>query len=383
MGWQEVSVVQSRREFVKLSSQDGANVAELCRRFEISRTTGYKWLERGRSEAAPSFEDRSRRPHSSPARTRDAMEAAVVDLRRRHPAWGGRKIHHSLLRARHRNVPAPSTITGILARHGLIEPEASAARVPATRFEHEAPNRLWQMDFKGHFALAETTARCHPLTVVDDHSRFALELGACANERGETVRSRLSAAFRRYGLPERVLTDNGAPWGSGGEVAHKLTPLNVWLIRHGIAISHSRPRHPQTHGKNERFNGTLKIELMRDHAWRDLDQAQAGFDGWRDIYNHERPHEGIGFAVPADRYRASTRSFRETLPPIDYPAGTIVRSVHQHGFVKFRGRMWRLPKALVGHRVGIDPTAIDGVFEVRFLHHLVVEIDVREPEDEA
>jgi transposase InsO family protein len=381
MGWQEVSVVQSRREFVKLASQDGANLAELCRRFEISRTTGYKWLERARSQAAPSLEDRSRRPLTSPARTRDAMEAAVVDLRRRHPAWGGRKIHHRLHRLGHPDVPAPSTITGILARHGLIDPEASAARVPPIRFEHEAPNRLWQMDFKGHVALAETAARCHPLTVVDDHSRFALELGACANERGDTVRSRLSGAFRRYGLPECVLTDNGAPWGSSGEVAHRLTPLNVWLIRLGIAISHSRPYHPQTHGKNERFNGTLKMELLRDHAWRDLSQAQAGFDRWRAIYNHERPHEGIGFAVPADRYRASARSFRETLLAIEYPAGTIVRSVHQHGFVKVRGRTWRVPKALVGHPVGIDPTAVDGVFEVRFLHHLVVKIDVRDPEE--
>jgi transposase InsO family protein len=379
MGWQEVSIVQSRREFVRLASQDGANVAELCRRFEISRTTGYKWLERACSQAEPSFEDRSRRPHGSPTRTSDAMEAAVVKVRRQHPTWGGRKIRHSLLRAKRRNVPAASTITGILARHGLIAPEASAARVPAMRFEHAAPNRLWQMDFKGHFALAETKERCHPLTVVDDHSRFALELGACANERGETVQMRLSSAFRRYGLPERMLTDNGAPWGSGGEVEHKLTPLNVWLIRLGIRISHSRPCHPQTHGKNERFNGTLKMDLLRDHAWRDLRQAQAAFDRWREIYNHERPHEGIGFAVPADRYRASARSFSKTLPPIEYPVGTIVRSVHKQGFVTFHGRRWRVPKALIGHPVGIDPTSIDGMFEVRFLHHLVTELDLRDP----
>lgn len=379
MGWQEVSIVRSRREFVRLASQEGANVAELCRRFEVSRTTGYKWLDRARWQAEPSFEDRSRRPHSSPARTSAAMEAAVVKVRGKHPTWGGRKIRAVLMRRGLVGIPAVSTITGILARHGLIKPEASAARVPTIRFEHAAPNRLWQMDFKGHVALAETDARCHPLTVVDDHSRFALELGACANERGETVRNRLSLAFRRYGLPERILTDNGSPWGSSGEVEHKLTPLNVWLIRLGIGISHSRPCHPQTHGKNERFNGTLKMELLRDHAWRDLNQAQAGFDRWRDIYNHERPHEGIALAVPADRYRASPRSFPETLPPIEYLAGTIVRSVHKEGFIMFRGRQWRVPGALGGHTVGIDPTAVDGVFEVRFMHHLVTEVDLREP----
>lgn len=180
MGWQEVSIVQSRREFVRLANQEGANMAELCRRFEISRTTGYKWLDRACSEAEPSFEDRSRRPHCSPTRTSDAMEAAVLKLRRQHPAWGGRKIRAVLIRRGLDSVPAASTITGILARHDLIDGEKSAAREAWIRFEHEAPNRLWQMDFKGHFELTGTATRCHPLTVIDDHSRFSLELGACA-----------------------------------------------------------------------------------------------------------------------------------------------------------------------------------------------------------
>ena len=197
MSWQEMSIVSSRKEFVTLAGQEGANIAALCRRFGISRTTGYKWLGRVPADGEAPFEDRSRRPRSSPTRTDDTVESAVVAVRHAHPTWGGRKIRAVLLRRDLKDVPAASTVTGILARHGLIDPAASAARVPFIRFEHEAPNRLWQMDFKGHFALTETAARCHPLTVVDDHSRFALELGACTNECGETVQSRLSAAFRR------------------------------------------------------------------------------------------------------------------------------------------------------------------------------------------
>lgn len=381
MSWQEVSIVSARREFVKMAGQEGSNVAQLCRRFCISRTTGYKWLTRAHAQTDLRFEDRSRRPKSSPTRTDAGVEASVIAVRRSHPTWGGRKIRAVLLRRGRTNVPAASTITGILARHGLIAPEQSAAREPFIRFEHEAPNRLWQMDFKGHFALAETAQRCHPLTIIDDHSRFAVELGACANERGTTVRAQLSQVFDRYGLPERINTDNGSPWGSAGQVDHVLTPLNVWLIRLGIKVSHSRPHHPQTNGKNERFNGTVKLELLRDHGWRTLSHAQAGFDRWRDVYNQERPHEGIGYAVPADRYEPSRRSFPQTLPQIVYPAGTFVRKGYDNGFVSFKGRRWKVPKALKGQPLGIDPTSVDGVFEVRFMAYLVTTIDLRKPRE--
>jgi len=377
MGWQEVSIVSSRNEFVTLASQEGANIAELCRRFGISRTTGYKWLDRFAAGGEEPLTDHSRRPHSSPGRTAEAVEAAVIAVRGEHPTWGARKIREVMIRRKHKAVPAVSTIAGILARHGLINPEQSAARKPFIRFEHEAPNRLWQMDFKGHFALAEIPARCHPLTVIDDHSRFSLDLGACADERGETVQTRLSAAFRRYGMPERMTMDNGSPWGnSGGE--HTLTAFGIWLIRIGIKVSHSRPGHPQTQGKCERFNGTLKLEVLRDHAWRDYAHAQAGFDRWRDVYNLERPHEGIGMAVPSDRYRMSARPFPETLPEIVYPPGTIVRRV-SHGRLKHASRKFRVPKALHGMPVALRPTTTDGLLDVQFIHQVVAQIDLREP----
>ena len=208
MPWQEVSIVQQRREFVELAMQEGANRRELCRRFGIHPTTGYKWLGRFASERE--LADRSRRPHTSPSRTEAAVEGAVLSVRDAHPAWGARKIVRCLERER-MAAPARSTVHEILQRHGrIVPPPGGPAAVQ--RFEKPAPNLLWQMDFKGHVALGDGS-RCHPLTVLDDHSRYDLCLQACADERGRTVQERLTLTFRRYGLPDAFFVDNGGPWG--------------------------------------------------------------------------------------------------------------------------------------------------------------------------
>ncbi|ACL55380.1 Integrase catalytic region [Methylobacterium nodulans ORS 2060] len=276
--WQEVSVIDNRAEFVGLAQQEAANVAALCRRFGISRKTGYKWLGRARSGAG--LDDRSRRPHASPARTSPEMEEAVLELRTAHPSWGGRKLRRRLQDQGQEVVPAASTITAVLARHARLgQPDAPS--IPFTRFEHPRPNALWQMDFKGHFAHAG--GRCHPLTVLDDHSRYALCLAACADEVTATVQGQLSATFRRYGLPERINLDNGSPWGNGP--GQRYTPLTVWLLRLGIHISHSRPYHPQTNGKDEGFHRTLKRDVLHGAFYASLAACQRAFDRFRLIYN--------------------------------------------------------------------------------------------------
>jgi transposase InsO family protein len=209
MPWKEVSMVDQRREFVSLALTRQVPVTELCRRFGISRDSGHRLLRRHAQQGEAALLPNSRRPHSSPARTPDAMEQQVLVLRDRHPAWGGRKLARRLRDMGLTEVPAPSTITAILHRHGRIDPDQAARHRPWQRFERAAPNELWQMDFKGHIALQQ--GRCHPLTVIDDHCRYALGLRACADEREPTVRGQLSALFRRYGLPEAILCDNGSP----------------------------------------------------------------------------------------------------------------------------------------------------------------------------
>lgn len=376
MPWHEVSTMSLRHEFVVLAASEGVNMSALCRRFGISPKTGYKWLARYQEAGVEALADRSRRPRTSPSQTAPDMARAILRLRDRHPAWGARKLDTRLRVLGYRDVPCPSTIQAILLRSGRIAPAESAKHQPWTRFEHAAPNQLWQMDFKGHFALSQ--GRCHPLTVLDDHSRFALGLYACADERGATVQERLTRVFRRYGLPERMTMDNGSPWGSDAE--HLYTPLTVWLIRLAIGVGHSRPFHPQTQGKDERFHRTLAVELLRGPPFRDLDQCQRRFDAWRALYNLERPHEALGMATPASRYQPSPRSFPERLPPIDYAPDDLVRKVQAKGEIFYRNRAWHIAKALRGYPVALRYTQTDGVMDVFFCHQKVAQINLQDPE---
>jgi len=370
MPWRERSRMSERSEFVQFARGEGQSISELCRRFGISRKTGYKWLRR----AGEGLEDRSRRPRHSPDRTLPALEAQVCALRGQHPAWGGRKLHRVLRDDGEPQPPAPSTITGILARGGLLHPDRRLAR-DWERFEYDAPNQLWQMDFKGHFPAG--AGRCHPLTVLDDHSRFNISLQACADERAQTVHTHLTAAFQRYGLPERMLMDNGSPWGS--DQAHPYTGFTAWLIRLGISVLHGRPYHPQTQGKDERFHRTLQAEVLASRpGWHGLDQLQQAFDHWRGVYNGRRPHESLALDTPASRYQPSPRPLPDQLPAIDYAPGDEVRRVQDHGRIAFRGHVYRVGRAFVGQPVALRAAA-DGVWDVYFCHQRVAEVDLRQP----
>jgi transposase InsO family protein len=363
-----------REEFVILARQPGANRSELARRFGISRKTAYKWLARQDAGGAQALANQSRRPRQSPTQTRCEVEQAIVQLRRQHPRWGARKLLRRLRDLGHADLPAPSTTQAILKRHGCIAPEDSKQHTAFVRFERERPNELWQMDFKGHFGLANGS-RCHALTVLDDHARFSLGLRACANEQTGTVADQLRRIFRRYGLPESIGIDNGSPWGdSGGE---PYTPLTVWFMRLQIKFWHSRPRHPQTLGKDERFHRTLKAELLDYNRFGDLRTAQRAFDQWRDTYNLERPHDALDGATPVTRYQPSPRPFPEKLPPVEYAPDSLVRKVDQSGHFYFHGRELRISKAFRGHRVGLRATTQDGVWEVYFCNRRIKMIDLR------
>jgi len=361
-------------EFVRLARLPGANVSELCRRFGVSRSNGYKWLERFAVAGDAGLVERSRRPLASPQRTSDALTAQVLAVRAAHPTWGGRKIQRVLQNAG-QSPPAASTITEVLRRAGQLDgPGAGEAR-DWTRFEHPEPNDLWQMDFKGHFALE--AGRCHPLTVLDDHSRYALEIGACGDERTETVQGRLERVFVRYGLPRRILADNGSPWGTaGGEGRH--TRLTVWLLDLDVHISHGRPYHPQTQGKDERFHRTLKGEVLDGVTFAGLDQAQAAFDAWREIYNAKRPHEALGLETPARRYRMSLRPMPSTIAPPDYEPQAQVRMVNDGGWISFKNRQINCSKAFVGRRLALRATDQDGLFDLCYRRHVLAQIDLRQ-----
>lgn len=387
MPWNTPSLMELRRELVRRALLPDANVAALARDAGVTRSTVYKWIQRHR-DGLP-LSDRSRRPHASPARTTPEHEAAVLALRDEHPAWGGRKIS-AVLRRAHGDAPAPSTVTHILRRHGRLTPEPPARDL--VRFEAGAPHELWQMDFKGDFLLGDGQ-RCYPLTVCDDHSRFALVLAACTDQRRATVAAHLTAAFEAHGLPARVLCDNGPPWGCGwesdglGAWRPRCTRLAAWLIRRGIEVTHGRPYHPQTQGKEERFHRTLREEVLDGHdggaAFADAAACQAALDAWRPCYNEVRPHEALGLAVPVSRYAVSERSYpvswSSSEPGVEYGSGAEVRRVDGGGRIALGGRSVRVGKGLCGEVVEVRPVVRDGVWAVWYGGQEVWAVDLRAP----
>ena len=366
--------MSQRLEFVVLAMQAGLAFSELCRRYGVSRKTGYKWLARYRAGGTEALADRSRRPGRSPRQVAPAVAAAVIALREE-TTWCGRKLRQRLQKLGHTDVPAASTCTEILRRADLLKKESIGG--PCQRFERQVPNELWQMDHKGHFAT-QSGQRCHPLTVLDDHSRFNLVLDPARDERTATVQAALSAAFARYGLPEAILCDNGGVWGrvtSG--TGH--TPLSVWLLRLGVRVLHGRPYHPQTQGKEERFHRTMDDELLSRHTWRDLAHCAREFPRFRERYNHERPHDSLDGEAPATRYRPSVRRLPAQLPPLQYPHME-VRVVRSKGVITFHNQTWYIGDAFASLPLGLRPSPqADGQWEVYFSFFKLGILDLTTP----
>lgn len=378
MPWNPQNIMQLRLDFVSLALKREIPFSELCRRFGISRQTGYKILKRYELGGDQALADLSRRPLTSPRISAPELEQQVLQLRDAHPAWGARKLSRRLVDMGLAKL-APSTVNSILHRHGRIGQKASADATAWQRFERGEPNELWQMDFKGDFALLDQT-RCFPLTVLDDHSRYNVVLHACGATDGNTVRAQLERAFACYGLPAQINTDNGAPWGSPGKPG-QLSELAIWLIRLGIRVTYSRPYHPQTNGKDERFHRSLKAEVLNERSFTTRAQVQTEFDLWREIYNHQRPHQGIGMATPITRYRSSPRAMPSTLAPIEYGPGDEVLRVGWNGKITFRGHPLRVSSAL--HRLDVaarmNPEIADA-YDFYFAHHRLMTFDPNQPD---
>lgn len=373
MGWKESDCVSERLEFCRLRTGGSVSMAELCRRFGVSRKTGYKWLARWEQGGKESLCDLSRKPHSSPGKSSDSIESEVVKLRRQHPRWGGRKLKQVLETRGLSGVPSPSSITRILHRHGLIDPLESKKHQPWKRFEMEAPNEIWQVDFKGDFAMAGG-GRCYPLTLLDDCSRYSLGVLACDNQRGVTVKQHFRSVFHRYGIPRAIYVDNGNPWGTSRERTRH-SRVSAWLMRQDIEVIHGRPYHPQGRGKIERFHRTLKLEVLQDRQLTDLQEAQSAFDPWRTCYNHQRPHEALDMAVPASVYQASVRRFEEASEPFQYSDRFEVRRTNRTGQFSFQKRTYRISDAFTEQPIGLSPTTTDGLWDVYYCRFRIAQLN--------
>lgn len=371
MPFKVISVNDQRREFVLLAQQEGTNISALCRRYGISRQHGYALLRRAARDGIDAVMCQSRRPRTSPQQTSADMEEQIVQMRVEHPDWGARKIQGRLL-ALGGDPPAQSTITQILHRHALIRTSPGGVQGASQRFVRSEPNDLWQMDYMGHKPLHH--GRVHPLSIIDDHSRFGINLTACADETLPTVWEHLERCFRQYGLPRSILTDNAAPWGHSG---FALTTFDVRLIQRGVHLIHGRPYHPQTQGKVERWHRSINTAVFGPIPLRDLTHAQHAFDRFRDSYNMDRPHEALGMDVPINHYYPSPRPYLEQVVPPEYDDGLETRKVRLSGEIKMHGRRWRVSQSLAGEIVGLQPTTVDGVLDIYYYTYHLRTIDLR------
>jgi transposase InsO family protein len=370
-----VSEVQVKLSFVQRATQPDANISALCREFGVSRSQAYVLLARFAQEGQAGLLAKSRRPHHSPTQIAQPMQQRIVELRQCHPAWGARKLHAYLLAQGVPDLPSISAVQAVLRRAQLIDPAQSPKHRAFERFEHPNPHDLWQMDFKG-YVLLQDGQQLHPLTILDDHSRYSLRIGVCANERRSTVQAELTAAFQEHGMPLRMTMDNGSPWG---DPHGAFTKFALWLMRLGVQVSHSRPYHPQTQGKDERFHRSLKAELLSRQVFESFAQAKQAIEQWRHLYNELRPHQALAMQPPSSRYAPSPRAYTGHLAPLLYPVDDAVRKVCELGFVSFKGHNYRLGKAFAGERVGIRPAPHqDGLHDVFYSTFRVAQINLHQ-----
>jgi transposase InsO family protein len=368
MPWKESHVMELRMKFV-MRLKAGERMTDLCDEYGISRKTGYKFAERYDRQGLGGLEDASRAPKRIPHRMSDELQAVVVQMRRRHPSWGGRKLRDRLMK-KYPEIqwPASSTISNALKRHGLIKPGGRRRR----RVEVErgsllaagAPNEVWCVDYKGQFRLGNSRY-CYPLTITDLLSRYIVAIESCEGTDEEAAHEVFEAAFREYGLPMTIRSDNGTPFSSRAVAG--LTVLSAYWLKLGICHQRIEPGHPEQNGTHERMHRTLKAETTRPAGQNAL-QQQERFDRFRAEFNEERPHDGLFGKTPAELYQVSNRSLPTPVPEPSYPLHDDTVLVSPHGHIRLpRSRQVCLSKSLRGQRVGLREEA-DGRWLVTFVN---------------
>jgi transposase InsO family protein len=370
--------MDQRLQFVRDALSERFDMTELCARYGVSRRIGYKWLARFEAEGKPGLADRTRRPHTCPTQIRPALAELVCEFRRVHPDWGARKLL-KVLRGRHPEIedwPAASTAADLLARRGLV-------RKRRRRQQHQhpgvvpiatsAPNDLWTADFKGQFRTGNGVY-CYPLTIADQHTRFLLSCHGVLSTETVTARPVFERAFREFGIPRTIRTDNGVPFAT--QAIHGLSYLNVWWLRLGIVHQRIHPGQPQENGAHERMHRTLKRRAVKP-VQRTCAAQQKQFDAFRLEYNTERPHEALGQETPASRYRPSSRGYPSQLPTPEYPGHFLVKRVTDAGTFRFQQRLLYIANALVDQHIGLEETD-DGVWAIYFNTVLIATLDERD-----
>ena len=340
MPWKEQRLETMREEFVKRVLAHEKSKSALCREYGISRPTGDKWI--ARYLAGEKLLDLSRAPKSRPNKTDPAIEQKIVAYREQYPAIGAVKMRRIMENDHYTDLPSARTFNEIFKRNGLITKEASEAATPYEHFEKTYSNEMWQADFKGHFAM-ENGVRCHPLNIIDDHSRMNLCCEPLLSETFAEIKPCMERIFQEYGMPFSFLCDNGNPWGT--QQSTGFTSFEVWLMELGILTMHGRILHPQTQGKEERFNGSFTKECLKYHKIRDQADAAKIFSEYREFYNNVRPHMALNLDVPASRYEPSPRQYPTKISEWEYSDDLTVHNVKSTGYITIKGQGYFLSEA--------------------------------------
>jgi transposase InsO family protein len=355
MPWKASSVMEERTRFVLEHERGLYTMTELCEIYNIARETGYYWLRRYQQGGLEALQDRDRAPERHPNQTPERIEEAVLQLRRAHMSWGPRKLKRVLQRETPRTLwPAASTMGAMLAREGLVVPRKKRRRAPPYTepfASADAPNRVWCADFKGWFRTQDGT-RVDPLTITDAYSRYLLRCQQVAKTNGEQAYAIFEAAFREYGLPGAIRTDNGAPFASRAIAG--LSRLSVWWMKLGIVPERIAAGHPEQNGRHERMHRTLKQETASPAAANTRGQQRA-FHRFRREYNEQRPHEALGMQTPSSMYMRSPRSYPARVPEPEYDNTMLVRRVGLRGNFSWKGQFMFISETLLGEPIGLLP----------------------------
>ena len=367
MPWKERTVEDLRKEFVE-AAEDCENFSKLCREYNITRNTGYKWKDRYSKEEP--LADRSRRPNVIANKIAEPIEMRIVETRMQHPGWGAKKIkaYHE---KRGVEMPCLKTINNVLNRHELIDPEESLKHKPFIRFEKEKCNEMWQTDFKGEFKM-QNGKYCFPLDIFDDHSRFVIQIKP-SESTSNLVLPTFREAFYEYGMPDAVLSDNGAQFAG---FRQGYTQFEKWLMNHDVLPIHGRIKHPQTQGKIERFHKAMNDELLKHYIPRDIADAERVFADWRSCYNNERPHEALNMKCPAEIYVPSQRAYVDLIEKYEYGGQYHIIKVNSWGYARFNHHQIYLSETMKNEYIEFRPNPNNDTFIACYRNFAIAAFDL-------
>ena len=367
MPWKDKTVEEFRKEFVE-AAESCANFSSLCREFGITRATGYKWVKRAKEDK--DLLDQSRRPNVIANKTPEKIELKIIETRAEHPGWGAKKIK-TVLEKKGIEMPCIKTVNNILNRHHCITKEESLKHKAFTRFEKAKCNEMWQTDFKGEFKMQDGNY-CYPLDIFDDHSRFVIKIKPSLST-SNLVLPTFREAFFEYGMPNSVLSDNGAQFAG---FRQGYTQFEKWLMNHDILPIHGRIKHPQTQGKIERFHRTMNQELLKYYIPRDIADAERVFNNFRNSYNNERPHEALGMKCPSEIYIPSEREYHDQVKKYEYSGKYHVIKVNNWGYVRFDRWQIYLSETMISEHIEFRPNSNGETFIACYRNFAIAEFDV-------